>query len=174
MSDGTHDDQALVSATSGADGIEIVRLFEAPREAVFDAWTRPEGFAAWFGEHGSSIPLDRASMDLRPGGAWQAVMLVGDDTELVFAGSFLEVDPPHHLVMTVTDRIPTGDEPVDVLTVDLEDLGDGRTRMVFSQRGSTMPADEYERAMRGWLIFFERLGEHLATRELKSRHDSAT
>ena len=86
MSDRPHDD-ALVSATSDADGIEIVRIFEAPREAVFEAWTRPEGFAAWFGEHGSSIPLDRASMDPRPGGAWQAVMLVGGDTELVFAGS---------------------------------------------------------------------------------------
>jgi uncharacterized protein YndB with AHSA1/START domain len=171
MSDGTSDD-ALVSATSDADGIEIVRIFEASREAVFNAWTRPEGFAAWFGEHGSSIPLDRASMDLRPGGAWQAIMLVGEGTELVFAGHFREIDPPRHLVMTVTDRVPAGDDPVDVLTVDLEDLGDGRTQMVFSQRGSNMPADEYERAMRGWLIFFERLGEHLATRELKSRHDS--
>jgi uncharacterized protein YndB with AHSA1/START domain len=172
MGDGTHDDQALVSATSDADGIEIVRILEATPEQVFDAWTRPEGFAAWFGEHGSSIPLDRASMDPRPGGAWQAVMLVGDDTELVFAGTFREVDPPHHLVMTVTDRIPTADDPVDILTVDLEDLGDGRTQMVFSQRGGHMPADEYERAMRGWLIFFERLGEHLKTRHLKSRHDS--
>ena len=171
MSDHTPD-PALVSAASDADGIEIVRIFEAPREAVFDAWTRPEGFAAWFGEHGSSIPLDRATMDLRPGGAWQAVMLVGQETELVFSGTFLEVEPPRHLVMTITDRIATADEPVDTLTVDLDDLGDGRTRMVFSQRGSTMPAAEYERAMRGWLIFFERLGEHLATRELKSRHDS--
>jgi uncharacterized protein YndB with AHSA1/START domain len=173
MSDGTHDD-ALVSATSDADGIEIVRIFEASREEVFDAWTRPEGFAAWFGEHGSSIPLDRASMDLRPGGAWHAIMLVGEDTELVFAGNFREIDPPRHLVMTVADRVPTADDPVDILTVDLEDLGDGRTQMVFSQQGSNMPAEEYERAMRGWLIFFERLGEHLATRELKSRHDSDT
>jgi hypothetical protein len=74
--------------------------------------------------------------------------------------------------MTLTDRIPTADDPVDILTVDLEDLGDGRTRMVFSQQGGNMPADEYERAMRGWLIFFERLGEHLKTRHLKSRHDS--
>jgi len=171
MSDGPHDD-ALVSASSDADGIEIVRIFEASREEVFDAWTRPEGFAAWFGEHGSSIPLDRASMDPRPGGAWQAVMLVGEDTELVFAGNFREVDAPHHLVMTLTDRIPTADDPVDILTVDLEDLGDGRTQMVFSQQGGNMPADEYARAMRGWLIFFERLGEHLKTRHLKSRHDS--
>ena len=118
MSEGPHDD-ALVSATSDADGIEIFRIFEASPEKVFEAWTRPEGFAAWFGEHGSSIPLDRASMDPRPGGAWQAVMLVGDDIEVVFAGNFLEVEPPHHLVMTVADRIPTADDPVDVMTVDL-------------------------------------------------------
>ena len=172
MSDGTHDDQALVSATSDAHGIEIVRTFEASREAVFEAWTSPDGFAAWFGEHGSSIPLDRASMDPRPGGAWLAVMLVGEDGELTFSGTFREVDPPRHLVMTLTDRVPADAGPVDILTVDLDDLGDGRTQMVFSQQGGHMPADEYERAMRGWMIFFERLGEHVATRELKSRHDS--
>jgi uncharacterized protein YndB with AHSA1/START domain len=171
MSDEERADE-LISATSGADGIEIVRILQAPREQVFDAWTNAEGFAAWFGEHGSSIPLDRASMDARPGGVWQAVMLVGDDAELLFAGHFREVEPPQRLVMTLSDRIPTEDDPVDVLTVELEDLGDGRTRMVFSQRGGNLPADEYERAMRGWLIFFDRLGEHLMTRHLKGRHDS--
>ena len=58
-----------------------------------------------------------------------------------------------------------------MLTADLRDLGDGRTELTFTQRGGNLPADEYSRAMRGSLIFFERLAEHLAD-ELKSRHDS--
>jgi hypothetical protein len=42
--------------------------------------------------------------------------------------------------------------------------------MTFTQRG-TMSADDYSRAMRGSLIFFDRLADHLAE-ELKARHDS--
>ena len=61
--------EGVVSAASDAEGIVIVRVFDAPRELVFKAWTEPERFAAWFGEHGSSIPLDKISMDARPGGA---------------------------------------------------------------------------------------------------------
>jgi len=46
-------------AHSDAEGILIVRVFDAPRELVFKAWTEAERFATWFGEHGSSIPLDK-------------------------------------------------------------------------------------------------------------------
>ena len=62
--------EGVVSAASDKDGILIVRVFDAPRELVFKAWTEPERFATWFGEHGSSIPLENISMDARPGGAW--------------------------------------------------------------------------------------------------------
>ena len=58
--------EGVVSAHSDGNGIEIVRVFDAPRELVFKAWTEPERFATWFGEHGSSIPLDRIEMDARP------------------------------------------------------------------------------------------------------------
>ena len=43
--------------------------------------------------------------------------------------------------------------------------------MTFTQRGGNLPADEYSRAMRGSLIFFDRLAEHLS-KELKTRHDA--
>ena len=79
--------EGVVSAHSDAEGIVIVRVFDAPRELVFKAWTEAERFATWFGEHGSSIPLDKVSMDPRPGGAWSATMIHGpDEIELPFAG----------------------------------------------------------------------------------------
>jgi uncharacterized protein YndB with AHSA1/START domain len=53
--------EGVVSASSDADGIVIVRIFDAPRELVFKAWTEPERFATWFGEHDSSIPLENIS-----------------------------------------------------------------------------------------------------------------
>jgi hypothetical protein len=64
--------------------------------------------------------------------------------------------------MTLAD--PTNPRLTDweLFTVDLRDLGDGRTEMTFSQTGGNLPADEYSRAMRGMLIFLERQAAHLA------------
>ena len=76
----------VVTAESDDQGLTIVRIFEASREEVFKAWTEPKAFAQWFGEHGSDVPADAATLDVRPGGAWRVVMLVGADTELVFSG----------------------------------------------------------------------------------------
>ena len=164
--------EGVVSAASDAEGIVIVRVFDAPRELVFKAWTEPERFAAWFGEHGSSIPLDKISMDARPGGAWSAVMLHGPErVELPFSGRFREVVEPERVVMTLADPEDPDGEHAEVLTAEFRDLGDGRTEMTFTQRGGNLPADEYSRAMRGSLIFFERLAEHVGG-ELKARHDS--
>ena len=161
----------VVSAHSDAEGITIVRIFDAPRELVFKAWTEPQRFATWFGENGSSVPLETIAMDARPGGAWSLIMLYGPDrTELPFAGHFREVVEPERVVMTLTDSSHPDDENVEVLTVVLRDLGD-RTEMTFTQRGGNLPPDEYSRALRGELIFFDRMAEHLAD-SLKARHDT--
>ena len=109
MSDATPQ-EGVVSAHSDAEGILIVRVFDAPRELVFKAWTEPERFATWFGEHGSSIPLDKVSMDARPGGAWSATMIHGPDKiELPFAGTFLEVVEPERVSMTIVDPSDPGE-----------------------------------------------------------------
>ena len=164
--------EGVTSASSDAEGIVIVRVFDAPRELVFKAWTEPERFATWFGEHGSSIPLENISMGARPGGAWSAVMIHGlERTDIPFAGEFLEVVDPERVVLTLVDPGDPDSAIVEVLTADLKDLGGGRTEMTFTQRGANLPADEYSRAMRGSLIFFERLAEHLAD-ELKARHET--
>jgi uncharacterized protein YndB with AHSA1/START domain len=170
MSDTTHQ-EGVVSAASDAEGIVIVRVFDAPRELVFKAWTEAERFATWFGEHGSTIPLDKVSMDARPGGAWNATMIYGpDQVEIAFAGTFLEVVEPERVVMTITDASAIDADHPEVFTVVLKDLGADRTEMTFTQRGGNLPADEYSRAMRGSLIFFDRIAEHLAG-SLKTRHD---
>jgi uncharacterized protein YndB with AHSA1/START domain len=159
--------EGVVSAASDAGGITIVRILDAPRELVFRAWTERELFAMWFGEEGSSIPLETFSMDARPGGSWSLIMLHGPDRiELPFAGKFLEVMEPERVALTLTDASDPGSGREEVLTAQLEDLGDGRTRMTFTQRGGNLGSDEYSRAMRGSLIFFDRMAAHL-----KTRHD---
>ena len=160
--------EGVVSAASDAEGIVIVRVFDAPRELVFEAWTEPERFAAWFGEHGSS----NISMDARPGGTWSAVMIHGPDrVEIPFEGEFREVVEPERVVMTLADPDDPGSENVEVVTAEFRDLGGDRTEMTFTQRGAELPPDDYSRAMAGWLTFFDGLAGHLGG-ELKARHDT--
>lgn len=89
--------------------------------------------------------------------------------EIPFSGTFREVVEPEvvELVLEVAGEPLQG--PPEVMRAEFRDLGDGRTEMTFTQRGN-LPADEYSRAMRGSLIFFDRLADHL-TEELKARHD---
>jgi uncharacterized protein YndB with AHSA1/START domain len=142
------------------EGITIIRVFDAPRELVFKAWTEPERFARWFGPDDSEVPLSTVSMDVRPGGDWRATMFAGPDrNEIQWKGVYREVVEPERLVLTFSDQ-PDG-EP-EVVTVILTDLGDKRTEMLFHQGGGALPAEEYPRAKQGWSVFFERMAEHLA------------
>ena len=141
------------------DGIEITRVFDAPRERVWREWTEPERFADWYGGPDADIPLDTVSMDVRAGGTWRATMFFGPERrEIQWKGAYREVVPPERLVFTVSDQ--PGDDAYELVTVVLTDLGDGRTEMLFEQRGR-MSAEQYERAGQGWATFFDRVAERL-------------
>jgi uncharacterized protein YndB with AHSA1/START domain len=143
-----------------ADGIAITRIFDAPRERVWREWTEPERFADWFGGASAEVPVSSVSMDVREGGAWRATMFAGPDRrEIRWKGEYREVDEPRRLVLTFSDR--PGDDAVELVTVELVDLGDGRTEMRFEQRGGMSP-EQYERAGQGWSGFFDRMEERLA------------
>src|SRR5262245_35602750 len=60
-------------------GITITRVFDAPRERVWEQLTEPEHFADWFGGPQSEVPVASVSMDARPGGAWRCTMFAGPD-----------------------------------------------------------------------------------------------
>jgi uncharacterized protein YndB with AHSA1/START domain len=146
----------------GGNGIALRRVFDAPRERVWREWTEAERFADWFGGPESEVPVSTVSMDVRPGGRWRATMFAGPGRqEIRWAGEYREVAEPERLVFTVTDR--PADEGRELVTVVLRDLGDGRTEMLFEQRGSMSP-EEYERARGGWGTFFDRIAERLAGR----------
>jgi uncharacterized protein YndB with AHSA1/START domain len=139
-------------------GITVTRVFDAPRERVWKEWTEPERFADWFGGTECEVPLSTIAMDVRPGGAWKATMFVGPDRhEIRWKGEYREVDPPERLVFTISDR---PDDKYELVSVVLTELGDGRTEMLFQQRGHMGPA-QYERAEHGWGTFFDRIAERL-------------
>jgi uncharacterized protein YndB with AHSA1/START domain len=147
-----------MSNETTTEGITITREFDAPRELVFRTWTEPELFADWFGGAEAEVPVDSVSMDVRPGGAWQAKMLT-EQGEIPWHGEYREVVEPERLVLTFKDR--PGDE-YELVVVDFTDAGDGRTQMQLRQTGGHMDSAEYERARQGWGVFFDRMDQLLA------------
>jgi uncharacterized protein YndB with AHSA1/START domain len=141
-------------------GISITRVFDAPRERVWQEWTEPERFADWFGGSESEVPLSTVSMDVRPGGSWRLTMFAEPGRrEIQWKGEYREVAAPERLVFTVSDQ--PEEDVYELIIVVLNDLGDGRTEMYFQQRGR-MSAEQYERAAQGWSSFFDRIAERLA------------
>jgi uncharacterized protein YndB with AHSA1/START domain len=140
-------------------GITMTRVFDAPRERVWKEWTEPERFADWFGGPESEVPVSTVSMDVTEGGALRATMFAGPDRrEIQWKGTFREVIEPERLVFTISDQ--PGDDEWELVIVILTDLGDGRTEMLFEQRGR-MSAEQYKRTGEGWGSFFDRMAERV-------------
>ena len=100
-------------------GITIRRVFDAPRERVWQEWSEPERFADWFGGPEAEVPLETVMMDVRPGGAWRATMFFGRDRRVIrWKGEYVEVVAPERLVLTFSDG---PDEVYELVTVVLND-----------------------------------------------------
>ncbi|MFF8915770.1 SRPBCC family protein [Streptomyces sp. NPDC015032] len=146
---------------SAREGIDITRILDAPRERVFEAWTIPEHFAAWYGGD-AEVPLDRVSMDVRPGGAWSLVIVV-PGTEMPFHGVYREVVAPERLVFTLKDATAPAGIEGETVTVTFTDRGAKTTEMVFRQRGGNLTGEQYAAAEDGWEAFFDALVARLAS-----------
>ena len=104
--------------------VRVDRVFNAPRDRVWRACTDPGLVAQWWGR-GNKLVIER--LEVRVGGHWRFVEHAPDGVH-GFEGRFREVTPPQRLVQTFEwDGMPGY---VAVTTMTLEDLGDGRTRLV--------------------------------------------
>ncbi|MFF0743555.1 SRPBCC domain-containing protein [Streptomyces sp. NPDC004111] len=149
------------SPAPGASGIDLSRVFDAPGERVYEAWTEPERFAGWFGAP-LDVPVSGVLLDVRPGGAWHATTVAPDGAELPFWGEYQEVVPPRRLMFTLADRSSDDGAEGELVVVTFEDLGDGRTAMRFQQLGGNLGGEGYARAEAGWSRFFDHLADQLA------------
>jgi uncharacterized protein YndB with AHSA1/START domain len=138
-----------------SDGFEIVRVFAAPRERVWAEWTSAEAFADWFG--GPDVEVRVHEFDVRPGGRWRATMLA-PGREIHWTGEYLEVEPPRRLRVTMSDRPESDDRAL--ITVELTELGEGRTEMRMEQRDGMSEA-QHRAARNGWGGFFDRMEARL-------------
>ena len=78
--------------------VVMTRLYDAPRDDVFDAWSSEERLLRWFGPH--LYPAVSFELDFRPGGAFELCMLGPNGEEARSKGEYVEITPPERIVMT--------------------------------------------------------------------------
>lgn len=106
----------------------VTRLFNAPPELVWRAWTDAEIMRRWWVPASFGMTLLSCEVDARPGGTYRFVFQHPEFPEpMAFHGRYLEAVPPHRLVWTNEESAEGS-----VSTLTLEDLG-GQTRLVLSE-----------------------------------------
>ncbi|MGB2694063.1 MAG: SRPBCC family protein [Dehalococcoidia bacterium] len=104
--------------------IQVTRVFEAPRDLVWRAYTEVDMVAKWWGR---GNPLDIERFEVEPGGHWRFVETHGGGSD-GFEGRFGEVVAPERLVQTFEwDGMPAH---VALNTATFEDLGNGTTKLM--------------------------------------------
>ena len=115
--------ESVVTTPSDRE-IHVERIVNAPRERVWQAFTDPKLVAQWWGR-GNRLVIERDEVER--GGHWRYVEHAGGETH-GFEGRYREVTPPERISRSWEwDGMPGY---VLVETLDLEDLGDGRTKIV--------------------------------------------
>jgi uncharacterized protein YndB with AHSA1/START domain len=151
----------------------IERVFDAPRELVWKAWTDPEMAMRWWGPKGFTAPS--CEIDFRVGGKTLFAMQSPEFNEgqpIWSTGVYKEIVPLERIVTTDSfadengNVVPAshygmaGDFPLEMLvTVTFEDLG-GRTKLTLRHEG--LPASDVEGAGGGWNESFDKLAASLA------------
>ena len=148
------------------DAVRIERSFDAPVDLIWQMWTDPEHFAAWYGPDGAIIPV--AKMDVRVGGTRLVSMEVqtpSGQMQMWFTGEYREVVENERLVYTesMSDEygnvllpsdmgMPEGHPTTTEVRVELEYIG-GRTKMVMTHAG--ISGDSPGAA--GWTMALDKL-----------------
>ena len=160
--------------TSGATGsnereIVITRLFDAPPEVVFEAWTDPEHLAQWWGPEGFTNPV--CELDVRVGGSWRIIMRAADGALYPCRGVYLEIVAPERLVFTNIAVDDQGTPVLDGLTTVTFEEEDGTTKLTLRTRAVALVPGAVEKLAgmdTGWGMSLDRLARELTLRKEKA------
>jgi uncharacterized protein YndB with AHSA1/START domain len=139
----------------------LTRIFDAPRELVWTAWTTPEHIERWLAPRPVTIRPGSVIVDLRVGGTCSLTMVMPDGTEFPNRGTYTEVDAPVRLASHGTVDDHPGLEAVSTVVV-LADLGDGRTEVTVTHT-MTCSDEMPDLARRGWTQALDQVAEVLAS-----------
>jgi uncharacterized protein YndB with AHSA1/START domain len=143
----------------------LERIFDAPREKVYRAWTEPKLLKQWFVPRPWTI--SGAALDVRPGGSSLVVMRDPDGNDHPNQGVYLEVVENEKLVFTdaFTAAWQPSEKPFFTAIVTFDDL-DGKTRYTARARHWTVEDREAHEKMgfhEGWGQCADQLAELLKT-----------
>jgi len=164
----------MANATENRRELTITRVFEAPRDLVWKAWTDPDYVKRWWGPKYFTAPF--AEIDLREGGKYLNCMRSPEGKDYWSTGVFREIVPTERLVYTDSfadergNVVPAshyempGEWPLEMLvTVTFEESG-GKTTMTLRHEG--LPAGEMlENCRLGWNESFDKLAEIVTARK---------
>ena len=159
-----------VTTEPATHALVIERVFDAPRELVWKAWSEPERFALWWGPKDYSCPT--CKIDFRVGGTFLGCMRSPDGNDIWSTGVYREIVPLERIVCTDSfadadgNVVPAShyglpeDFPLEMLlTVTFEEK-DGKTKMTIRHDG--MPVEMGDGANQGWNESLDKLAESLA------------
>jgi uncharacterized protein YndB with AHSA1/START domain len=160
----------MTDSNTSPAAVMIERTFDAPVDLIWQMWTEPKHFKAWYGPDGATIPV--AEMDVRVGGSRRLGMEMqtpNGPMRMWFTGEYRDVVENKRLVYTesMSDEngnvvspsdmgMPEGHPTTTEITVELEDVG-GRTKMVMTHAG--VPAGSPGAA--GWEMALDKLAAHV-------------
>lgn len=154
----------------------ITRVFDAPRDLVWKAFTEPKRLKEWWGPKG--VTIIESKMDLRPGGSYHYAMRTSDGNTMWGKFVYREITPPSRMVFVnsfsdeaggVTRHPMAPNWPLEMLSTFLFEEESGKTR--FTVRWSPLNATEEERAtfaaghasmQQGWGGTLDKLAAYLA------------
>jgi uncharacterized protein YndB with AHSA1/START domain len=139
--------------------VELRRVFDAPPEVVFRAWTQPEALKAWWCPSGWSAT--QVEIDLRAGGIYRIAMRrPAGGAEIGMHGRFIEVLPPCRLVYTWRWEGAFAGMPETRVTVELVRVAAGTELTLRHEHFADAGIRHQHRS--GWLIACERLDRALS------------
>jgi uncharacterized protein YndB with AHSA1/START domain len=143
-----------IATQVGERGIVVTRIFDAPRDLVFDTWTKQEHLSKWWGPQGFTTTFQK--FDMKPGGSWEFIMHGPGGVDYPNIIVFVEVVKPERIVLEHAVS------PHFLATATFEDL-DGKTKLTYSSVFET--AAEFDQvkpyAVPGAEQTMDRLGAHL-------------
>lgn len=141
-------------STAEPNELEFTRVFDAPRQLVFSCMTEPSHLTHFWGPAGTQAPVESIRVDLRPGGAFETVMVSDrDGREYPTRATYLEVRAPELLVWRESHSGMT-------VTVTFVDLGDERTEVRIRQTDVPEAARRPE-AQAGFQTSLDRFAAYL-------------
>jgi uncharacterized protein YndB with AHSA1/START domain len=152
------------TAVAGRE-IVITRLFDAPREMVWDAWTDPEQVVKWWGPHGFTLTIDE--MDVRLGGVWKSTMHGPDGAQYINDCVFTEVVRPQRIAYKLTAGSKQGRGVQEPMEASWTFQAQGEMtmitlRMVFQTPEALERFVREYKAVEGGNETLDRLARHLA------------